>query len=468
MDQQHTLCFVLAVWNDVYVDLYLNYALPTHLAPGNLDAVTNPNNFYCIFTRAIDKPRIESHPLFKKLSNLINVKFTLVEEDITDNRLRAGYCFGLGVTFAKSINAAIVLVMPDVLFSAGSFQFATQQLKQGYRAILVACHTTEITAALKLLETHIASDGIINITGRDCVDILMSSIHNNSKEKFYLEPGGNLMPACLCWYVGEQGILTHGLHLTPMVVMPRDMEHQFLGTIDREFIEEANILPSEILVVEDSDACAMFEIAAATHVIDSPYKKGNPDDIVDWAIIHANSQHRATFAAGARLKSNKFSDEVAWQHVESQAQSLIEYVHHTLAKNKFSIRHYIKFRYAYLRKFILTLHSLEWQQKKYKWHKLGRLIVVAHKKYLVLAAAFAGMQSKLHNDLLNKIHYWPRKLENSNMPLAGLIPRLEQLTLKHKSPMLMQMFLFPIVYPLTLLGICVFNLLVGGLRIVRN
>jgi len=468
MDQQQTLCFVLAVWNDAYVDLYLNYALPTHLAPGNLDAVINHNNVYCIFTRAIDKPRIESHPLFKKLTNLVNVRFTLVEENITDNRLRAGYCFGLGVTFAKSISAAIVLVMPDVLFSAGSFQYISQQLKHGYRAILVACHTTEATTAVKLLETYIASDGIINITGRTCVDILMSAMHNNTKEKFYLEQGGNLMPGCLCWYVGEQGILTHGLHLTPIAVLPRDMEHQFLGTIDREFIEEANIQATEILVVEDSDSCAMFEIAAATHIIDSPYKKGNPDDIVDWAIIHANNQHRATFTDPSRLKSNKFNDEAAWQQVELQAQSLIAYVQHKLTQNKFSIPHYIKFRYAYLRKFILTLHSLEWQQKKYKWHKIGKLIVAAHKKYLVLAAVFAGMQSKLRNDLLKKIYYWPRRLENSNMPLAGLIPRLEQLTLKHKSPMLVQMFLFPIVYPLTLLGICIFNLLVGGLQIVRN
>lgn len=468
MDQQQTLCFVLAVWNDAYVDLYLNYALPTHLAPGNIEAVTDFKHVYCIFTRADDKIRIEAHPLFKKLTSLITVRFTLIDEAITDNRLRAGYCFGLGVTFAKSINAAIFLVMPDVLFSEGSFKYVAQQLKRGYRAILVACHTTEKIAAIELLKQHIASDGTINISGRDCVDILMSAMHNNSKEKFYSETTGNLMPGCLCWYVGEQGILTHGLHLTPIVVLPRNMDHQFLGTIDREFIEEANIQPSEILVIEDSDTCAMFEIAAATHIVDSPYKKGNPDDIVDWAIIHANNQHRATFPMPARLKSNKYSDETAWLQVELQALAIVNYVQHELTQTKRSISHYFKFRYAYLRKFLLTLHSLEWQQKNYKYQKTGKFIVYVHNKYLVLAAAFASMQSKLHKNMLAKIHYWPNRLENCNMPLAGLVPRLEQLTLKHKSPMLVQMLLFPIVYPLIWLGIFIFNLLVGGLQIVRN
>lgn len=419
-EPQPRFCFVLPVWNTQYVNFFLDYALPSQLAPGNLECMYGTDSEYLIYTFARDIPVIESHPLFKRLSNLMPVRFFTVEDNVTDHRLRAAECFQEGINHAQYIGAVVIIIVPDVLYSRGSFKFMLQQLAKGYKAMLAPCHSVEITQGSALVSKFTDVNGVISLSGRDCIDIVLRAMHGNTKNKFYLGEG-NLMPGSMCWYVGEQGILSHSFHLHPFMAQLNVSNKKFAGSIDRDFLIGVCPNPDDIYVVQDTDDFCLFEMVDAKHTVDAPYRKNHPDDVLDWAIVHANAQHKAVFSKPLRQKSSKFvAFDQEWQTVESQANTLVSYLTENLLRNKYSLRFYFKFKYAFLRRFLNELHDAErLQQGGYKL-VLAKSLLGLHRNYLRLALAFNKFQERAFGKFFARegtqlqswlnLFYWPNKL----------------------------------------------------------
>src|SRR5579864_1845015 len=78
------ICILVPVWGPRYIEQFLNYALPTLLAPGNVPAlaVELPCRFV-VMTRAGDGRLFRQHPAWKRLESLCSVEIRAIDDLIT-------------------------------------------------------------------------------------------------------------------------------------------------------------------------------------------------------------------------------------------------------------------------------------------------------------------------------------------------------------------------------------------------
>ncbi|MGO9684895.1 MAG: hypothetical protein ACLPTZ_20350 [Beijerinckiaceae bacterium] len=79
---------LLPVWGFRYVDQFLNYCLPTLLAPGNIPALAAalPTEFV-LLTSSDDESYIRDHTAFRRLAAVCKVEIRLIYHLITDGML---------------------------------------------------------------------------------------------------------------------------------------------------------------------------------------------------------------------------------------------------------------------------------------------------------------------------------------------------------------------------------------------
>lgn len=425
MSANHPLCFILPVWGEQFVSYFLELSLPSQLATGNIGSLVGSNHHYCIYTVAIDKQRIESSSVYKTLCEHINVHLNVIDENESERHERASMCFRAGINFAKQFNAAIVVLVPDAIFSRNSFAYMQQQLEAGYKIIMAACPTFEREKGSAFLQNYKPSSEILNASGRELIETVKHAMHPNTKEQFYESESGNLMPGCMYWYVGNEGMLAHAFHLHPLLVLPTNWDYEFAGTIDGDYIHGACKTDDKTLIVQDSDDLCMIEIADATWRIDATHKKNDPNSIIDWAIIHANPQHMQCVFTTIKLRSLDYTGhETNWLLVAQKSRAVLQHVQQHFFGTKLSLLKFYKFRYAYLRRFMFNLR-LAAQQPNFNNIPLSyRTLLGLHRAYLQVATRFSAWQTRQVARLFSKdrthaasifnIYYWLFK----NLPAA--------------------------------------------------
>jgi hypothetical protein len=100
---------ITPVWGETYTRCFVDVALPTLLAGGNLPALQEiPQSLYRIFTRESDRATITESPAFAALSRLITVKFSLIgaETQMLDNHhLIQSDCYRRGIAEADAADS---------------------------------------------------------------------------------------------------------------------------------------------------------------------------------------------------------------------------------------------------------------------------------------------------------------------------------------------------------------------------
>ncbi|MDA8638103.1 hypothetical protein N9L49_05780, partial [Rhodospirillales bacterium] len=72
--------FQLAVWGDEYVGNFLNIALPTLMAPGNLPTkLKSADSTFRIYITESGRESLLNSPLFVSMQNVINVELIDIE-----------------------------------------------------------------------------------------------------------------------------------------------------------------------------------------------------------------------------------------------------------------------------------------------------------------------------------------------------------------------------------------------------
>src|SRR5258708_19535309 len=133
---------LLPVWGYAYAKKFLEVALPTWLADGNLPAISRmvPTEFVLLTSRE-DEIYIRAHPSFKRLSAICETTVHCVDHLITGNNysttITLAYTEAIRATGADMLDTCFLLLVSDYIVADGSFRTVVERVQAGRSGILV-------------------------------------------------------------------------------------------------------------------------------------------------------------------------------------------------------------------------------------------------------------------------------------------------------------------------------------------
>ncbi len=324
--------YVMVVWGESYVDMFLDIALPTFMSPGNLPALSNlKESRFLILTTPADRVRIEAAPIFKKLCMVIEPVFVdspWMGQNIPYH-LKAARGHRAAAEIAAQGDGYCVYLCPDCLISDGSFRHLEQMARAGKQAVM--------TPGLRLIQESVYEelkqtgkldgDGPLTFSGRELVEFGMRHLHLEVQRYNWEHPQFTVHPHMCTWNVpGDTGLLIRAFHLHPMLVSMRgakDFPSLEVSTIDGDFLGYSVTDWEQIHVETDSDNLLIFSLTGR----DERFAALTPNapniaNIQGMAYSPlVNPLHRLFFTRAIKLHSGELGS--SWSAVEKKTAPLV-------------------------------------------------------------------------------------------------------------------------------------------------
>lgn len=324
--------YIMVVWGDHYVDMLLDLALPTFLAPGNLPALSNlAESQFLIFTTPRDRARIEASLVFAHLQRLIEVKFLpspWIDGEMSYH-LKAAEGHRIGTEIAAKTRGYCIYLCPDCVISEGSLRYLEQMARSGKRAVMTPGLRLVTETVYPVLTAHSADAGThyLSLTGRKLVELGVGHLHPEVQRYNWLHPQFSHHPVMCTWNVpGDRGLLVRAFHLHPILVstdVMKDFASLDRSTIDGDFLG-SNLSDWDGIHVEtDSDNFLIFSLTSRQERIWTPVD-AKPDlkKLAELAYSFAvNPLHRYYFTKGIKLHTGDLDER--WARVEHETGKLV-------------------------------------------------------------------------------------------------------------------------------------------------
>jgi len=265
-DSIKSVTLLLPVWGDRFISRFLEFCLPTLLAPNNVPALARelPCRFV-LLSRESDEQLILSHPLWQRLKKFCDAEIELVDDLITGGNHTATITLaferGLRGTAGAIRDSCFVFLMSDYIVADGSLKSVLEAIKNGASAVLV---------------------GNFQVTAEDAVPVLRAGLDPSSPE-VVLQPRdlmrwslGHLHPATvanianfglthnahtnrLFWRVDESTLIGRFYLMHPIAIRPEVNDFTVAASWDYSFVPE--LCPSgRVVTLTDSDDYLVVEM----------------------------------------------------------------------------------------------------------------------------------------------------------------------------------------------------------------
>ncbi len=324
--------FVVAVWGQKYVDMFLGLALPTFLSPGNLPALTDPGRSrFLILTTPQDQARIEASAVFRMLRTVVEPLFVESPwiEQSTPYHLKAARCHRAAAELAASENGYCVYLCPDCLLSDGSIRHLEKMARAGKQAVMTPGLRLVSESVTEELERsgRLTESVPLMFSGRELVGFAMRHLHLEVQRYNWDHPQFAEHPHMCTWKVpGDAGLLVRAFHLHPMMVSlagAPDFTTLEFSTIDGDFLGR-NVIDWERIHIEtDSDNLAIFSLTGRDERF-APLQAHTADVLSIQEMAYSpvvNPLHRWFFTKAIKLHDGDLGEN--WWTVEKQTASLV-------------------------------------------------------------------------------------------------------------------------------------------------
>lgn len=318
--------FITVAWGKPYIDLLVDVAIPSQMAPGNL-----PNfpylatSTYILYTTSEGRAALDNSLAFRRLAQLMSTEVRLID-DVDFHRNKYGIaaeCQQRAMSFTENTETAFVWLYPDVVFPDGALTNMGRIASTGKRAVLhVGLSAVTQTCVPELLQDHRRKDSdTIAIPPRDLVNLAIKHL-DPAIGTFYLNSDRfNSTPSQLFWEVPGEGLLTRWFHLSPLMVCPRRIVHRFSDSIDNgDYLRQAGLRPDDIYVAQDSDE--IFQFSLSSTLESYPGNTYSTVKVLRWAAM-------TTGTIDARFLRHRFRIHYTeptskWQDVERESDIVVE------------------------------------------------------------------------------------------------------------------------------------------------
>lgn len=319
-----------AVWGDEYTDFYLNYHLPSLLAPGNIPALREALTYF-IYTRAQYRDRILSHPSVIMLRDYAEVVLVIDWGKDVDARGTMTVAQRDLVARGWQADAGLIYTYPDTLLSDGGFRSIMALIETGKRAAMFSGLTAnhdETLAALGVAgrshETVLAgTDAPALVLGsRALVAASVANVHAASRAMFWTRRYNTLWHSVNYWELGGHGYLSRCYNLSPVFIHPDRPAKGWRYSFDGDLIEAAISRYDDIGILTDSDQFFWVELEPR----DTTPPSGIPPTattLAQWAwsgIIRPGHNFRLIHE---KIWLHDGIERRSWRHIEQASDEII-------------------------------------------------------------------------------------------------------------------------------------------------
>lgn len=302
---------ILPVWGWNYISQFLDYGLPTLLAPGNIPAVAAalPTEFV-ILTSTEDAEFIRGHADFRRLAAICPAAVRPIDHLITvgnhSTTLTLAYAEAMRFTGEAIVDTCFFLLASDYIMADGSLGNALARMRRGARAVTTGNFQVALEDAISWLrKASLDSPGnALSITPRELMRWGLGHLHPSTLANTINVPfSHNSHTNRLFWRIDERTVLGRFYLMHCLCVRPEVVDFVIGSSFDYSFVPE--LCPSgRVDVITDSDEYLVVEMQPAEHEI-GLLRPGAADaaelaaSLSEWTtgMHRANAHHSLIFHA---------------------------------------------------------------------------------------------------------------------------------------------------------------------------
>jgi hypothetical protein len=260
------ITFLMPVWGYQFIGRFLEFCLPTLLAPNNVPAIARelPCRFV-LLSSVIDEPIIRSHPAWQKLERHCACEIQSIDDLITHGNHTATITLAFERALRQSGDAirdtCFIFLMSDYLVADGSLKTALRKIKTGADAVLAGNFQIIAEDAAPLLRQRINLESHeIVLPPRDLVRWSLAHLHPATVANIVnFGLSHNAHSNRLFWRVDENCLIGRFYLMHPIAIHPETGDFVVASSWDYSFMPE--LCPSgNIATLTDSDDYLVVEL----------------------------------------------------------------------------------------------------------------------------------------------------------------------------------------------------------------
>lgn len=280
---------LLPVWGYSYIKKFLDVALPTWLAEGNLPALvkTLPTEFVLLTSRE-DELYLRSHPAFKRLQAVCPTTVHYVDHLITGNNysttITLAYTEAVRECGEDMLDTCFFFLVSDYIIADGSFRSVIERVQSGKNGILVGnFQVVEEEALPWLVAQRQNNSDTMTLKPREMMHWALSNLHPATVANTVNYPmNHNDHTNRLFWRVDNQTLIGRFFLMHMIAIRPELTDFVIGSSCDYSFIPE--MCPSNnVDIITDSDDYLVIEMQPRFH--EAKYLKAGPHKVPKLAKV---------------------------------------------------------------------------------------------------------------------------------------------------------------------------------------
>ena len=328
----------VTVWGERFVRKFLEFALASQLAPGNLPALSA---VACVIYRIYTDRASEKYfqPEIAVLKNLVNVEFVFYDDLAYRNGSLADAIANFDAAIVKhhvqrvtsrhhmkvaqqSGKTAIILLDSDFIFSDGSFAHFHEQRIAGKKAY-AAMHLRLIEEdAAPILKEHLPEP----LTARQLVRIGMDNMHDIQRSMFIDAKKPSSYPNQINWKINDKGFVTNCFFPHPLMFELRPETINYFSTMDYEVLLRAATSDEDLYFCQSSEHMVFCKMSPGGYFADMETGVSPSIDVMAHFVI-TNTNIRHSFFMKKPSRYVALEDDKAFEAVEEESRKYAEAIY---------------------------------------------------------------------------------------------------------------------------------------------
>jgi len=254
---------LLPVWGAQYTKAFLDFCLPSLLAPRNIPAlaILRPCTLV-VLAPATDAEIIQKSPLWSLLQHYSSVSIVAIDDLISRSSstvLTLAYALAIRRAGARALETCFIPIVADYIFAEGALLAVVERIAKGARAVLAGNFLISREGALPELETAKDTAGILTIGPRDLVALSLRSLHQATRDDMVSENRQARANANrLLWRAGDTCVIGRFYLMHMIALLPETTDFVIGAPSDYSLVPE--LCPSgEVVRLTDSDEYFVVE-----------------------------------------------------------------------------------------------------------------------------------------------------------------------------------------------------------------
>ena len=256
----------MPVWGYQFIGRFLEFCLPTLLAPNNIPAIAREKPCrFVLLSSVADEPIIRSHPAWQKLERQCACEIQSIDDLITQGNHTATITLAFERALRQSGDAmrdtCFIFLMSDYLVADGSLKTVLRTIETGAGAVLAGNFQIIAEDAAPLLRQRIDLESHeIVLPPRDLVRWSLAHLHPATVANIVnFGLTHNAHANRLFWRVDENCLIGRFYLMHPIAIHPETSDFVVGSSWDYSFVPE--LCPSgNIAALTDSDDYLVVEL----------------------------------------------------------------------------------------------------------------------------------------------------------------------------------------------------------------